>query len=329
MLPENQEPCESPESPESLESLSRAGATLDLSNSEVDFDTIDSLPMVTWLRGDEAYAGAFCLTAEDVMKELGIKRSRLTQISGRELRVGRQRVDRYVRPMYRPVDVATYKNWTRATATHQKASTMIEEAAVNLASKATAVEQVIQDFSQQFQDLIVASIKSEINSLSQDIKEQIEAVKGSFGEALVQATANMTAPVVDVLSKVNEMSLKGEERVGKISASLEQLRAKVESMTTLMMNISELVLQGSERQETNTMETECRLIDHFDAKVQKLEDLIHTLKKQPAKFIRKMSLKPLKRQPIKSSLKSSLTRSSANVRRPRKKSLRTNRFFKG
>src|SRR5438045_3561626 len=54
--------------------------------------TADALPMLVWLRGDESYCGDFCLDADQVMVRLGIKRSRLTQISGRELRVGRMRM---------------------------------------------------------------------------------------------------------------------------------------------------------------------------------------------------------------------------------------------
>ena len=64
------------------------------------------------------------------MHALGIKRSRLTQISGRDLRVGRVRVDRYIRPVYRSNDIEKYLAWTRATASHQKSSDAIKTAVV-------------------------------------------------------------------------------------------------------------------------------------------------------------------------------------------------------
>jgi hypothetical protein len=91
-----------------------------------------NLPLVVWLRGDEPYFTEFSLDAEAVMQQLGIKRSRLTQISGNELRVGRTRIDRYVRPVYRPCDIDEYQQWTRATASHHKSSTLLEQAAHKL-----------------------------------------------------------------------------------------------------------------------------------------------------------------------------------------------------
>ena len=86
------------------------------------------MPMCVWLRGDED-SNDFTMTAEEVMVELNIKRSRLTQISGKELRVGRKRVERYVKPFYRHIDVLTYKEWTRASATRQRSAEIIEKAA--------------------------------------------------------------------------------------------------------------------------------------------------------------------------------------------------------
>ena len=46
-------------------------------------DSLEELPMVVILRGDEPYAESFCRDADYVMKKLQIKRSRLTQISGK------------------------------------------------------------------------------------------------------------------------------------------------------------------------------------------------------------------------------------------------------
>lgn len=86
------------------------------------------LPQVVWLRGDEDYCTEFCLEADAVMAMLDIKRSRLTQISGRELRVGRIRRGRYVSPVYRPCDVQEYRAWARATATRLKQQETIAEA---------------------------------------------------------------------------------------------------------------------------------------------------------------------------------------------------------
>ena len=87
------------------------------------------LPMVVWLRGDEPHVGDFSLDVDEVMRRLGIKRTRLTQISGRELRVARIRRGRYIAPVYRPIDVEAYAAWTRPTASHLKSSQALEDAA--------------------------------------------------------------------------------------------------------------------------------------------------------------------------------------------------------
>lgn len=107
-------------------------------------DANGELPMVVWLRGDEPHAADFSLTADDAMRALDIKRSRLTQISGHELRVGRMRVDRYVRPLYRPADVESYKQWTRSTVTHQRTSSIIHDAAASLESQAKVISDRLQ-----------------------------------------------------------------------------------------------------------------------------------------------------------------------------------------
>ena len=88
--------------------------------------------MVVWLRGDEE---EFILSAEDVMAVLDIKRSRLTQISGRELRVGRRRVDRYLKPFYRPADVYSYQKSTRAALTRQRSAASVSSVADDIETR--------------------------------------------------------------------------------------------------------------------------------------------------------------------------------------------------
>lgn len=108
-------------------------------------DDMDELPQVVWLRGDEPHCSAFSLDAEAVMQRLGIKRTRLTQISGRELRVGRIRRGRYVAPVYRLEDVEAYAAWTRPTAAHLKSSQVLEDAARALAHQGDAVAERVHD----------------------------------------------------------------------------------------------------------------------------------------------------------------------------------------
>ena len=144
--------------------MTRVGATLDSSTNhtstapQTNKSESEALPLIVWLRGDESYADEFVVDADQTMELLGIKRSRLTQISGKELRVGRIRVDRYIRPMYRMQDILEYRNWTRATATHSRASDAINEAATKLEAHADRLTDrfdiVVQGLVQNIQDLI-------------------------------------------------------------------------------------------------------------------------------------------------------------------------------
>lgn len=99
----------------------------------------NQLPMVVHLKGDEDFFEQFDLNADEVMEKLSIKRSRLNQISGKELRVGRAKIDRYIRPIYRSEDVENYLAWTRATASHVKSKEAIEIVTNELKEQATTL----------------------------------------------------------------------------------------------------------------------------------------------------------------------------------------------
>lgn len=103
-----------------------------------------SLPMVVWLRGDEDDVEEFSLDADQVMARLGIKRSRLTQISGKELRVGRIRIDRYTRPVFRPADVEAYLAKTRAPTSHQASGRLIGKVLERLEDQRQDMQAVLQ-----------------------------------------------------------------------------------------------------------------------------------------------------------------------------------------
>ncbi|MBC7530596.1 MAG: hypothetical protein H7318_03395 [Oligoflexus sp.] len=104
-----------------------------------------TLPMILTLRGDEAIVDEFSYDTDQAMAYLGIKRSRLNQISGRELRVARIRRDRYIRPVFRECDLKDYLDWTRATATHLSSSKAIEQAVENLDDRFNDVLQVFNE----------------------------------------------------------------------------------------------------------------------------------------------------------------------------------------
>ena len=105
------------------------------------------VPMVVWLRGDEDYCEDYCVDADEAMNLLGIKRSRLTQLSGKEIRVGRRRVGRYVKPFYRQEDIDSYLKWTRSSATSSKSKAALLEA-----------EEILTQSVQKMQESVVEQI---------------------------------------------------------------------------------------------------------------------------------------------------------------------------
>ncbi|RZA27230.1 MAG: hypothetical protein EOP10_00930 [Proteobacteria bacterium] len=125
-----------------------------------------TLPMVITLRGDEAIVEEFTYDSEQAMSFLGIKRSRLNQISGRELRVARVRRDRYIRPVYRESDLKDYLEWTRATATHLSSSKAIEQAVENLDDRFNDVLAVFNQKLDQVADEQRDFIRTEFESLN-------------------------------------------------------------------------------------------------------------------------------------------------------------------
>lgn len=134
----------------------------------------NNMPMVVWIRGDEPYAPEFCIDADEAMNILGIKRSRLTQISGKELRVGRIKVDRYIKPFYRKQDLEEYLKWTRATATHVKSANAINEATQLLSNKAEELCTKLAQTSDDYKNIISDQIKTLNNNISDDYQKTLE-----------------------------------------------------------------------------------------------------------------------------------------------------------
>ena len=137
----------------------------------------EELPIDLSLDGSEPYFQEFCLGADDVMKRLGIKRSRLRQISGDQLRVGRKKVDRFIRPFYRICDVNNYLEWTRASASHLKSSKVIEES--TRVFNQTWEEFTSQNFArwQKFEDLLCTKIESLFQALQEIKDNQVEMTR--------------------------------------------------------------------------------------------------------------------------------------------------------
>lgn len=116
-----------------------------VANSKAISLDVDDLPMIVHLRGEESYFSQFSLSAEQVMAMLGVKRSRLTQISGRDLRVGKARIDHYLRPIFRPCDVEAYLDTVRPASTHKKSSEVLDQAREKLEHETLRLSSILTE----------------------------------------------------------------------------------------------------------------------------------------------------------------------------------------
>ena len=136
----------------------------------LEFTHPDSLPMILNFRGDEPLASDFSISAEKAMDLLGIKRSRLNQISGRELRVAKMRVDGYVRPIYRLADVTEYLSWSRAPVTHKRSSEAIDDAVSRLESQAQELKEELMGEGNALHETVIQAVAILENSLQNQMR---------------------------------------------------------------------------------------------------------------------------------------------------------------
>lgn len=92
---------------------------------------------VLYLDLHDPRAAQFDVGADEAMEALGIKRSRLTQISGRTLPCARIKIGRYVRPMYRHQDIENYRSRLRIPQSRAHAAQIIERTTSHLEKCAT------------------------------------------------------------------------------------------------------------------------------------------------------------------------------------------------
>jgi len=201
-------------------------------DQEHNYSDTNELPMVVWLRGDEPYVEDFSLDAEAAMQELGIKRSRLTQISGKELRVGRIRIGRYTRPVYRTEDIETYKGWTRATATHQRSSSAINEAASKL-----------EEHSEQISDKLGSIVESHTDEINLSVEKLNQRTEQNYLEYLKQ-TKNLAE---DLKLRFFEHTQKNYEelrhRIDALTLAVDGLKVNIQALESLSTTIGKV--QGS------------------------------------------------------------------------------------
>lgn len=165
----------------------------------------NDLPLTVWLKGNEPQFQDFSLSAEQTMDLLGIRRSRLTQISGKELRVARKRDGRYIRPFYRLDDVESYKNWVRTPLSQAKPAQIIE-----------ATLGKISQERENWQD--------RINSMHQKIisLEQLATADRNFIDTSFQILGHQM-PLLEDLALT---SRKNKESISCLRKQLEEIKAE-------------------------------------------------------------------------------------------------------
>ena len=192
----------------------RQGAARATDTETTPMADLDELPLVVWLRGDEDYVEEFSLEADDVMRQLGIRRSRLTQISGKELRVARIRAGRYIKPLYRPEDVDAYLAWTRPTRSHSKATNLVKDAAQDLTA-------VAKDLAGRYQ-----KARSE---LAQDVSGKLAGLLKSRDTVHFRHAFQIASQLQFRLERLEK---KGSEQSMGFAASLSTLAAGVKEVET-------------------------------------------------------------------------------------------------
>ena len=195
-------------------------------------ESITELPMIVWLKGDEEYFNEFCLDADSVMAQLQIKRSRLTQISGKELRVGKARIDRYIRPVYRPEDVQNYISWSRAPITKMKTTTELQE--------------VTEQLEKKFTSLLIDN---------QPKQNSTSATSSSPDTVNTRELVKLKKEVIDVFQKIlRKVDRNNAQRLQTLLNSLQHLENKVQHLDTLAQSLPYIIeqLQGIKACESET-----------------------------------------------------------------------------
>jgi hypothetical protein len=234
----------------------------------------DDFPMIVWLRGDEPWFGEFSLDADAVMEKLGIKRSRLTQISGKELRVGRARIDRYIRPLYRTLDVENYLNWTRATASHKKSSAALKSAADVLQNQGQQIAQVVADATSNFSHVLTSGVLNELKT----------SMTSTLLESVSELRAYLTANLETQNKKIDQSLAQGAREKELLASQLTVQDMRLDAVESAVTALALRAAEISDRQ-LKFFEQQSELLATLSSVANRLsthEDLLRALQ-TPAK----------------------------------------------
>lgn len=131
----------------------------------------DASSCILYLHSRDPRVREFSCSAADAMQMIGIKRSRLTQISGKSLACARIKIGRYIRPMYRPQDIEDYVRRSRISQSQHKSRHIIETSTTKLIQEAekisSCLEHATSEWHQSMQNRfleILATLKEEFSN---------------------------------------------------------------------------------------------------------------------------------------------------------------------
>jgi hypothetical protein len=299
---------------ESTETIRRVGAAFDLqdlSPGDAFTPTPTDLPMIVWLLGTEPWFSEFSLEAEQVMISLGIKRTRLTQISGRELRVGRVRRGRYISPVFRPEDVEQYLKWSRAPSTHIKSSTMLSEAADTLRQQADLLESQFLELKDSMTSDFEAGIKRAVLH-----SEEISAAnKGQIQRSFLQFSEQMA----DRLNMLGRRQDSFSQQLGQLTSTLEKLHA---GQMAMLQALQESQVRNSTELTLQTKNLEAAL-DKVDERIASVAEANNSPRRPNRSFVRAQKMQRPRLATKKMHHVSLLEKESKRVPAVRKRMLRS------
>lgn len=257
----------------------------------------NDLPIIVWLRGDESFLPEFELDADDAMKLLGIKRSRLTQISGKELRVGRIKAGRYIKPLYRKVDIEEYIKWTRPTASHQSSKKALESVSKKIEHNLSEIGGMFDEKleakgieNKQLADRLFTKGLEEVMPIFEKIVFKIHSLK----EDLVAESFNSRL----ILSKTKSLDESLEKRFNGIYGELNSLSLDLEKISKkiiFLSKVEEKIDQNSNNLSKKMLEIKETLLNNFselykknnsdlESMVDKINGLLEVKNKKPKKL---------------------------------------------
>lgn len=202
----------------------------------------EDLPMIVFLSSDNEIVEEFSMDADAAMEALGIKRSRLTQISGKELRVGKIRIDRYTRPVYRPCDIENYKKWTRATASHLNSSKVINEAVLKLNEQCTTLNNLATVTLPEFEAKIEGYLSENTEYLLKENKDTTD----SLNEALNKVLNHISSYKENLNSEYKEIQALTKHLLTDIERIVSSQSEISHTLTEVQTSLNEIKASNSE-----------------------------------------------------------------------------------